>query len=95
MKLNRKERLKEHYWDNRMNYKLAFYTVISLVALYLLLDHFDVFSMIDLSEIKAFLESYRTEIDMYVKPIALGLLLIFSFRRARSWYRFKKSLDDY
>jgi len=95
MKLNRKERLEEHYSDNRTNYKLVLYTVISLVALYLLLDHFDVFSMIDLSEIKAFVETYRTEIDMYVKPIALGLLFIFSYRRARSWYKYKKSLDDY
>ena len=95
MKQETKERLEEHFWDNGSTYRYVLYTIVGLVALYLLLDHFDLFSMIDLSEIKAFVESYRTEIDMYVKPIALGLLIIFSFRRARRWYKIDRMQKGY
>lgn len=95
MKQETKERLEEHYWFNRPTYKLILYTILGLVSLYFLLESLGVLSLVDMTQVKLFLETYRTEIELYTKPAVLGILVIFFFRRARSWYKQKKFINDY
>lgn len=75
----------------KARFKGLVWITFGFLGIFGLLDSLDLLPLIDLSQIdltqvKVFLENYRTEIEMYSKPIFFVFLVIFCFRRARRYW---------